>query len=55
MLVKRLSMRRYSVCKAYTTKIGFRELIESSADLPESVSNRGYKTSTIINAFIFII
>lgn len=33
-------------------KIGFRELIEASADLPEPQSNRGYKTSTIIEGFI---
>jgi hypothetical protein len=33
-------------------KTDFRELIESSPDLPQSVSNRGYKTSTIIRAFI---
>ena len=33
-------------------KIGFRELIEANLDLPQSGSNRGYKTSTIVEAFI---
>lgn len=33
-------------------KIGFRELIEKNIDLPQSGSNRGYKTSTIVEAFI---
>lgn len=33
-------------------KIGFRELVEQSPDLPQTGSNRGYKTSTIIEGFI---
>ena len=33
-------------------KIGFRELIEQNPDLPQPGSNRGYKTSTIIESFI---
>lgn len=33
-------------------KMGFRELIEANADLPQSGSNGGYKTSTIIEGFI---
>lgn len=33
-------------------KIGFRELVEQNPDLPQSGSNRGYKTSTIIEGFI---
>ena len=33
-------------------KIGFREVIESNSDLPQSGSNRGYKTATIIEGFI---
>jgi len=33
-------------------KINFRELIENNPDLPVSGSNRGYKTSTIIEGFI---
>ena len=33
-------------------KIGFRELVESNSDLPISGSNRGYKTSTIIEGFM---
>jgi hypothetical protein len=33
-------------------KTGFRELIESNHDLPVAGSNRGYKTSTIIEGFI---
>jgi len=33
-------------------KIGFRSFIESNTDLPESKSNRGYKTATIIESFI---
>ena len=32
--------------------MGFRELIEANADLPQSGSNGGYKTSTIIEGFI---
>jgi len=38
--------------KQMLKKIGFRELIDSNTDLPESKSNRGYKTSTIIEGFI---
>jgi hypothetical protein len=38
--------------KQMLQKIGFRELIESNPDLPQSGSNRGHKTSTIIEAFI---
>ncbi len=33
-------------------KIGFRELVENNVDLPVSGSNRGYKTSTIVEGFI---
>ena len=33
-------------------KIGFRELIEQNNDLPQSGSNRGYKTFTITESFI---
>jgi hypothetical protein len=38
--------------KQMLDKIGFRELIESNVDLPVSGSNRGYKTSTIVEGFI---
>ncbi len=38
--------------KQMLRKICFRELIENNPDLPVSGSNRGYKTSTIIEAFI---
>jgi hypothetical protein len=38
--------------KQMLQKIGFRELIEQNIDLPQSGSNRGYKTSTIIESFI---
>jgi len=38
--------------KQMLQKIGFRELIEKNPDLPVSGSNRGYKTSTIIEGFI---
>ena len=38
--------------KEMLQKTGFRELIERSPDLPVSGSNRGYKTSTIIESFI---
>jgi hypothetical protein len=38
--------------KQMMQKIGFRAFIESNTDLPESKSNRGYKTSTIIESFI---
>jgi hypothetical protein len=33
-------------------KTGFRELVDNNTDLPASGSNRGYKTSTIIEGFI---
>ncbi len=33
-------------------KIGFRELVENNPDLPQPKSNRGYKTSTILEGFI---
>jgi len=38
--------------KQMMRNIGFRELIETNPDLPVSGSNRGYKTSTIIEGFI---
>jgi hypothetical protein len=38
--------------KQMLQKIGFRELIEKSPDLPQSGSNRGYKTTTILEGFI---
>lgn len=38
--------------KQMLQKTGFRDLIEANPDLPESKSNRGYKTSTIIEGFI---
>ena len=38
--------------KQMLQKIGFRELIDSNLDLPQSGSNRGYKTATIIEGFI---
>jgi hypothetical protein len=38
--------------KQMLQNIGFRELIENNADLPVSGSNRGYKTSIIIEGFI---
>jgi hypothetical protein len=38
--------------KQMLQKIGFRDMIESNPDLPVSGSNRGYKTSTIIEGFI---
>lgn len=38
--------------KQMLDKIGFRALIDKNNDLPQSGSNRGYKTSTIIEAFI---
>ena len=38
--------------KQMLIKIGFRELIEQNPDLPQSGSNRGYNTSTIIEGFI---
>ena len=33
-------------------KMRFRELVEANRDLPQAGSNRGYKTSTIIEGFI---
>lgn len=38
--------------KQMLEKIGFREVIEKNVDLPQPGSNRGYKTSTIIESFI---
>lgn len=38
--------------KQMLQKTGFRAFIESNTDLPESKSNRGYKTATIIESFI---
>jgi len=38
--------------KQMLQKTGFRELIDQNTDLPQSGSNRGYKTSTIIEGFI---
>ena len=38
--------------KQMLQKIGFRELIERNEDLPQSGSNRGYQTATIIEGFI---
>lgn len=38
--------------KQMLQKTGFRAFIESNSDLPVSKSNRGYKTSTIIESFI---
>lgn len=38
--------------KQMLQKIDFRGLIEQNTDLPQSGSNRGYKTSTIIEGFI---
>ncbi len=38
--------------KQMLQKTGFRELIEENEDLPQSGSNRGYKTATIIEGFI---
>jgi hypothetical protein len=38
--------------KQMLEKMGFREVIEGSGDLPQPGSNRGYKTATIIESFI---
>jgi hypothetical protein len=38
--------------KQMLQKIGFRDRIEANKDLPEPQSNRGYKTSSIIEGFI---
>jgi hypothetical protein len=38
--------------KQMLQKIGFRELVESNMDLPESKSNRGYSKSVIVEGFI---
>ena len=38
--------------KQMLQKIGFRELVEKNLDLPQSGSNRGYQTPTIIEGFI---
>lgn len=41
--------------KQMLQKIGFRESIERNEDLPQSGSNRGYKTATNIESFIISI
>lgn len=38
--------------KQMLTKIGFRKIVDDNKDLPQPGSNRGYKTSTIIEGFI---
>ncbi len=38
--------------KQMLEKTGFRALVDKNTDLPQSGSNRGYKTSTIIEGFI---
>lgn len=38
--------------KQMLQKIGFNEVVENNPDLPQSGSNRGYKTTTIIESFI---
>ncbi len=38
--------------KQMLQKTGFRELVEKNTDLPQSGSNRGYKTYTIVEGFI---
>ena len=38
--------------KQMLQKTGFRELIKANPDLPQPKSNKGYKTSTIIEGFI---
>ena len=38
--------------KQMLQKIGFKEVVENNPDLPQSGSNRGYKTTTIIEGFI---
>ena len=38
--------------KQMLQKMGFRSFIESNSDLPKPESNRGYKTSIIIESFI---
>jgi hypothetical protein len=38
--------------KQMLQNIGFRELVENNPNLPVSGSNRGYKSSTIIEGFI---
>ena len=38
--------------KQFLQRTGFREVISLSPDLPKSMSNRGYDTSTIVEAFI---
>ena len=37
--------------KQMLEKTGFRALVDKNTDLPQSGSNRGYKTSTIIEVF----
>ena len=38
--------------KQMLQKIGYRDLVEKNTDLPQSGSNRGYQTATIIEGFI---
>ena len=38
--------------KQMLDKIGFRSVVENNKDLPQPGSNRGYKTSTILEGFI---
>lgn len=38
--------------KQMLLKTGFRELVEKNTDLPQSGSNRGYASATIVEAFI---
>ena len=45
-------MGRNGFFKQMLQKIGFRELVESNTDLPESKSNRGYSKSAIVEGFI---
>jgi hypothetical protein len=33
-------------------KIGFKQVVENSPDLPQPGSNRGYKATTILEGFI---
>lgn len=40
------------IFEANARKTGFRALVDKNTDLPQSGSNRGYKTSTIIEGFI---
>lgn len=38
--------------KQMLQKIGFRKIVDDNVDLPVSGSNRGYKSSTILESFI---